>query len=661
MDFEGFQDTSFRTPEEERQSVRMTKIAFVVPDPSLVQVVHDAWTLHEKIFGKSRDLAYTVDCEIQPEAVLSRHYDADVIVSRGGTAAALKEHNLLTPVVEIPITSSDITTSIQKAIRIHGQIPIGVVGTPNTVRGVYFLRRKFPMSVTPYPTTSVKIRDLIEGMERAVADGCKLILAGHRTCDYCDKHNIPAGLIYSSVESVFLAITEAKRCAGVSRVERQNSMIFRGVVDHVYEGIIAVDRDNLIRTFNPAAAQLLSRRVSDCIGRPVAEVLPEGRLSAILSGNKNYTDEIVRIGGTHCVLNCISMTHDGNRLGTLVTFQPEQAIAEAESRLRNRLRASGHLARYTFVDILGESDAIRSAIHRARRFAQVDSNILLTGETGTGKELFAQSIHNESERATGPFVAVNCAAIPENLMESEMFGYEAGAFTGASKGGKAGLFEAAHDGTIFLDEVSEIPLVLQSRLLRVIQEREVRRVGANRVIPVNVRIICATNRDLPEMIRQGRFREDLYYRLKVLSVTLPPLRERTGDVPLLIRHYLTHYARKFGKRDIALTESAADLASRYRWPGNIREIRNISEQLAVLCEGDTVSAEDIAAVLPAPRNPAPEGPPPLPFTSGSATLSSLEAQRIREVLSRAKNRNEAAECLGISKTTLWRRCKELGL
>ena len=255
-------------------------------------------------------------------------------------------------------------------------------------------------------------------------------------------------------------------------------------------------------------------------------------------------------------------------------------------------------------------------------------------------------------------MAVNCAAIPENLMESELFGYERGAFTGASKTGKEGLFETAHEGTIFLDEVSEIPLTLQSRLLRVIQEREIRRVGANRVIPINVRIICATNRDLLEMIRQGRFREDLYYRLKVLSVQLPPLRERDGDMALIMQHYLTYYARKFGKEKIILSPEAATRISAYRWPGNIREIRNVSEQLAVLSEIDLITAGDVEAVLPM------EQPARKPFVlkqDSDNTLNSLQKQQIMEVLARSKSRKEAAEALGISKTTLWRKCKEMGL
>ena len=179
----------------------LTNIAFVMPDPALVKAVHEAWALHEKIFGKNPNVRYTVDCELQPDVILSRHYDADVIVSRGGTAAGLKARNTLTPVVEIPITSSDMAASIRLAMEKHGQKPVGVVGTTNTIRSVYFMKKEFPVPVKPYPTASVNIRDLIDGMERAVADGCQLILAGHNTCHYCEEHGIPAGLIYSSVES----------------------------------------------------------------------------------------------------------------------------------------------------------------------------------------------------------------------------------------------------------------------------------------------------------------------------------------------------------------------------------------------------------------------------------------------------------------------------
>lgn len=637
----------------------MAQIAFIVPDPSMVQTVHEAWALHEKIFGRNPELRYTVDCEISPDAVVSRHVTADVIVSRGGTAASLKANHTLTPVVEIPVTVSDMALSIRRAIARHEGMSIGVVGTMNTIRSIYFMKLNFPVPVKPYLTASVNMRDLVAGIERAVDDGSRVILAGHNTWHYCDEKGIPAELIVSSVESVFLSIIEAKRCASVAQVERENNLIFRSVVENVFEGIIAVDGDDVIRTFNYAAGRMLNRRPEDCVGQPMRRALPEGRLTAILAGDRPLTNEVVRMGGGNFVLNSAPMHHEGRRLGTLVTFQAAQDITNAENRLRDRLRNRGDLARYHFEDILGESPAICTAIRQAQRFARVDSNILLYGETGTGKELFAQSIHNESERAHHPFIAVNCAAIPENLMESELFGYEAGAFTGASKGGKAGLFEAAHEGTLFLDEVGEIPLALQSRLLRVIQEREVRRVGANRVIPINVRIICATNRDLREMIRQGRFREDLYYRLKVLSIQLPPLRERQGDIAAIMQHYLSYYARKFGKPDLKLTPEGAVRAGAYGWPGNIREIRNVSEQLAVLSEGESVTARDVDDVLP--REIAGADAPSAPASPSGSSLEALSRQRIIEVLNKTASRREAAELLGISKTTLWRRCRELGI
>lgn len=646
----------------------LTHIAFVMPDPALVKVVDEAWTLHNRIFGRIPDLSYTVDSELQPEVIMSRHFNADVIVSRGGTAASLKERNCLIPIVEIPITSNDIIMSIRKAFERYGEKPTGVVGTINTIRGVHFMQHLFSVPIKSYTTTSINLRDLVDGMERAVADGCEIILAGHNTCRFCDERGIPAGLILSSVESVFLAITEAKRCANVSQVERENSMIFRSVIDHVFEGIIAVDRNNLIRTFNPAAAQLLNRKPEDVIGHPVGRVLPDGRLSSILSNGNSLTNEIVRIAGDNFVLNSAPMLQNGQRLGTLVTFQAAQSITNAENRLRDRLRVSGHVARYHFDDILGESTPLHTAVLQSQRFARVDSNILLTGETGTGKELFAQSIHNESERATGPFVAINCAAIPENLMESELFGYESGAFTGAKREGKVGLFEAAHEGTLFLDEVSEIPLALQGRLLRVLQEREVRRIGANRVVKINVRLICATNRDLLEMIEQGRFREDLYYRLKVLSVQIPPLRNRDGDIMQLMQHYLNYYAHKFGKPQITISPKAADRINTYSWPGNIRELRNISEQLAVLCENSIITLEDVNNILPNPGSGRIQRASPSTFQKPSSdggdasdSLEALEKHQILEVLSRTASRKEAAELLGISKTTLWRKCKALGI
>ena len=634
----------------------MIHIVFAVPHTSFIPLVEQAWAIHEKEFGETQagyEFRHTVVCEPSPARIIAMHYnDADVIVSRGGTATGLKAQNRLTPVIEIPISCRDMETSVAQAIREHGKMPIAAVGTSNMVYSVKHLIHDLPVPVKPYTIATTTPNDIRIGVDCALADGYRLIIGGAYTCEYTRERGAKAGLLLCSVESIFQSITEAKRCAVVSYAEREKSLLFRAIVDHVVEGVIAVNSQNLICTFNPAAAAMLERNAGDCIGLPANQALPKGHLSTILQSKQPYTNEIIHSNGTNFLLNSVPMEDSGRPIGTLVTFQTTRTITDAESRIRDQLHARGHMAKYHFSDVLGESAAILASIHQAKRFAPVDSNILLYGETGTGKELFAQSIHNESNRVNDPFVAVNCAAIPENLMESELFGYEGGSFTGANKVGKSGLFEAAHKGTIFLDEISEIPLSLQNRLLRVIQEREVRRIGSDRVTPVDVRIICATNRNLMEMIGRGEFREDLYYRLKVLSVTLPPLRERTGDVQLLMQYYLRYYTHRFGKGEITLSPAAVELANAYAWPGNLRELRNISEQLAVLCEGSVVTPEALHAVLPT-RSAGSET-----ATGGAMRLNDMERQRIIEAVARTRNRKEAAALLGISKTTLWRKCKE---
>lgn len=278
-------------------------------------------------------------------------------------------------------------------------------------------------------------------------------------------------------------------------------------------------------------------------------------------------------------------------------------------------------------------------------------------ESGTGKELFSQSIHNASERHGQPFVAVNCAAIPENLLESELFGYSSGAFTGASKEGKPGLFELAHNGTIFLDEISEMPLALQSRLLRVIQEREIMRIGHDKVIPINVRVIAASNRNLYDQVCKGQFREDLYYRLDVLALTIPPLRERGSDISLLARAFLTEFGIAQNRKPLNLTPAAAHYLEQQPWQGNIRELRNFCERLSVLCSNqDCIDADELPAFLPDTITTT-------HFIQSHSVFSpsiSGEQARILNALATADgNKTAAAQALGISRVTLWRQLKKL--
>jgi transcriptional regulator with PAS, ATPase and Fis domain len=289
-------------------------------------------------------------------------------------------------------------------------------------------------------------------------------------------------------------------------------------------------------------------------------------------------------------------------------------------------------------------------VQKAKQYAGYDSNLLIYGETGTGKEVFAQSIHNQSKRKKGPFVSVNTASIAPSLLESELFGYVEGAFTGARKGGKLGLFELAHGGTIFLDEIGELSPDIQSRLLRVLQEKEIMRIGDDKIIPVDVRVICATNRDLSELVQKGGFRADLYYRINVLSLRLPPLRERGEDILELFKYFVQDLAAHEGKK-ITIEPDAMNLLMAYHWPGNIRELHNIAE-LLVCCESDNIKAAEIADIFKEKQTRVNAGN--YITIPESDSLKVMETEIIKHFLSRY-NPEEVCRRLRISRVTLWRK------
>ena len=310
--------------------------------------------------------------------------------------------------------------------------------------------------------------------------------------------------------------------------------------------------------------------------------------------------------------------------------------------------------------MIGQSPAMQRIFRLIGKIAPTESPVLITGESGTGKEMIATSIHLQSRRAHRPFVAVNSSAIPESLFESELFGHVRGAFTGATSD-RIGLMEHADRGTIFFDEVAEMPPSIQVKLLRALQNGEVRRVGAKESIRVDVRVIAATNRDVKKALQDGSFREDLYYRLNVFHIELPPLRERREDIPLLANYFREKYARQLGKPVLRFGERAEMLLVRYDWPGNVRELENAVERAVILAEGREVTPGDLPPAVREPRQPLLDRGGAFPY-SEAMTLSQLEAEHIRRVLAHnAGNTTKAAKSLGISRSTLWRKIKEYGL
>jgi len=366
---------------------------------------------------------------------------------------------------------------------------------------------------------------------------------------------------------------------------------FEGSMDLLLQvvdsGVIGINAKGHVFSYNEKASQILGIDAASVLGKNGMELFPEIPFYQVMDSRMPVRESLGKINGYDVVISVDPIAHSGKQYGAVAVIKRFSDEERKQHVLRNQLIGKGHRAKYRFEDIVGTSDAIRKCREIALRMAGSDSSVLITGESGTGKEIFAQAIHNSSGRRDYQFVAVNCGAIPESLLESELFGYEDGAFTGARKGGRQGLFELAHKGTLFLDEVGEMPLALQKRLLRVLQEREVVRLGGDRVISVDVRIIAATNRNLKHLAESGEFREDLYYRLGVLPLGIPALRNRPEDIPELIHAFQRKLNTKF-----QLSDRAAEVFSRHLWRGNVRELRNYVEYLANL-NAPVVDAEDL--------------------------------------------------------------------
>jgi PAS domain S-box-containing protein len=482
----------------------------------------------------------------------------------------------------------------------------------------------------------------------AIKDGVDIIVGGAITGNAANKYKIPFAVIENSIESLQMAAQEAKNIALAKEREKTKGNLFRVVLDYAYEGIISVDAAGRITIFNPAAERATQIDAALAIGRRIQDVWPDLALHEVLSSGREDLAQLLNIKNEQVVCNKVPICVNDKVVGAVVNFQDVTKLQQMEAKVRRRLFATGHVANLCFDDIVGPSARLQKSIVRARDFAQTDSAILIQGETGTGKEVFAQSIHNGSRRCQGPFVALNCAALPEQILESELFGYVAGAFTGASQKGKAGLFEVAHGGTLFLDEIAEMTSMTQGKLLRVLQEKQVMRLGSDRVTPVDVRIIAATNKPLRRLVSENRFRADLYYRLNVLQLKLYPLRDRKEDITALARHFLAKHAARMNRKP-RFTSSALKELTKYGWPGNVRELQNIVERILATMKGSTIDIEMVRQHLEDKHESAIQ-----------IEIHNDEMEEIKQalILSRGKH-GEAAKVLGISRSTLWRKLKRM--
>ncbi|WP_042331202.1 sigma-54 interaction domain-containing protein [Desulfosporosinus orientis] len=437
---------------------------------------------------------------------------------------------------------------------------------------------------------------------------------------------------------------------------------FSAVINSIIEGIIAINHGGYITHINKSAEKLLSITTRQMNGRHINDIFPEFSVPKVLKFGQQYVEQEIKYftkdtkdEQCHFISTITPIKKDLEIVGLVISFRSIGEMRKLAGRLIREER------KYSLDGILGTSKAMTALKQKMQLVAATDSTILITGESGTGKELFARAIHEESHRKNGPFVAINCGAIPENLLESELFGYEEGAFTGASRGGKPGKFELANGGTIFLDEIGDMPMHLQVKLLRVLQEVKFERIGGVKPVWVDVRIIAATNRNLEEMIEEKLFRSDLFYRLSVIPFYIPPLRERKEDLILLLHHFLDKYNLILGKQITGFTQEVQRKMLAYPWLGNVRELENAVEYAVNIATKNVIDSSFLSSRVNDyfKHNPG--------LTTGEAppTLAELEKSAIEAALKKFGNtrqaKEKAAESLGMSRSTFYRKIKNLGL
>jgi transcriptional regulator with PAS, ATPase and Fis domain len=446
--------------------------------------------------------------------------------------------------------------------------------------------------------------------------------------------------------------------------EHEGRLFYDSILDNPFEGILAIDDAGIITYANGFFLNILQVSAQDLLGRKVWEALPGCRLyDTVLQGHSQWGENL-KINGRDFLIMRFPVKQDGRIVGAVVkTIFPDMATAKgiANRVIHPTKTAEPRRPLFTCMDIIGETPPMLAAKKLARKAARTDSTLLITGESGTGKEVFAQAVHNRSMRREGPFIKVNCAAIPENLLESELFGFMDGSFTGAMRGGKPGKFELAEGGTIFLDEIGDMSLAMQAKLLTVIQEKEVERIGGTKLIALNVRITAATNKNLRRMVREGRFREDLFYRLKVLEIALPALKERMEDIPMIADYLIKKINRRIGSDIQGVTPATMKCMMGYHWPGNVRELENMIEQAINLSEEAFI---DLTGLLKAPR----EGwcvadPDEEPRVSRfQESVSDTERGLILDALARANgNKAQAARLLNMQRSVLYKKMARLNI
>ncbi len=571
---------------------------------------------------------------------------AKIIISRGGTAALLR-NNISIPVIEIAHDFHGVYRILQQA-KIKSQ-KIAAVGFPQFCNA---LRHYQNMTNEEFKICQVYNHNDIENVIKNLSENdYHTVIGGLTVAEMAKKYNLNAIMGDTDNISIEQAINEAYSLLKYLNRENTKLIMSHAALNQAREGIMCIDQLGEIININAIGLSLFQCHVGDKIFKK--EAFKD--IYASIINELDIKEQVIDINGQTIF---ISIRHFSNRqtsYSIITGLNQESSLWQNSISKKSKLR--GFSTTWSFDDIIGQSPAIRDVIKKAKLCARHELPIHILGDTGTGKELFAQSIHNHSARSHGPFIAINCAAIPESILESELFGYADGAFTSARKGGKPGVFEMAMNGTVFIDEISEAPLSVQVKLLRVLQEKQFSRLGGDTLITADFRLITASNKDLRQLVASGEFRRDLYYRINILELSLPALRQRPGDIMLLIQNLLYQQGKQ-----ITFTPDAVDFLHRYSWPGNIRELQAVIYRLIVLLDIDRVSKDvllQIGQISPDDANESSHFPAAGVASDETDLLKKQEKRLISHIIEKTDgDRTKASVMLGISPTTLWRKLKQ---
>ncbi|RCW44131.1 MULTISPECIES: sigma-54-dependent Fis family transcriptional regulator [unclassified Halanaerobium] len=470
-------------------------------------------------------------------------------------------------------------------------------------------------------------------------------------CECAHPHTL--GMVAAAAQAVEHQLALMER----NRELEQAHEFATAVINSMSEGLISINKMGSIISINQAAARMLNIKKENALNKDIKDVLGEQKVvEKMLSEHRIFNDEDIYLHGDGKKIyfnSSARMLPGGKGIpdGFIIILRRMKAVKKMVNRI------AGSEARFKFDDIIGNSSSLNEVVEMAKIISDSDAAVLIEGESGTGKEMMAQAIHNSSPRREQVFLSINCAAIPQSLLESELFGYEGGSFTGARKKGRPGKFELASGGTLHLDEIGEMPLNMQASLLRVLQEKEITRIGGLEPILVDVRIIASTNKVLEEEVKKGNFRKDLYFRLNTVNLKMPPLRERTEDIPLLIEHFISIVNQQSNKDIYGVEEEVIKILQNYSWPGNVRELQNLIERAALLSDDGVIRSDLLPDELKKEKTSVPLNPEKIPLLK----IDQMEEILINLSLKKSKNITQAAEKLGISRSTIYRKAQKYNI